>query len=201
MKLHYGLGWAVGRALAMLFWRFRGLWSERIPRRGPVIIASNHVSYWDPILVGLGCTREVHFLAKSELFRNRFLGWLIRAYNAIPVRRGAADHRALRAATRVLDSDGALVVFPEGTRSTTGELGKGRPGVAFLAETTGAKVVPAFISGSDSLSRLFRERRRLTVAYGEPMDPPDVGGRESHEEYAARVMARIGRLREEVEAT
>lgn len=198
MKLHYRLGWLAARALSRSLWGFRALWAERIPEAGPVIIASNHVSNWDPIFVGLGCPREVHFLAKRELFRNPVLAWLIRKYNAIPVRRGVADRRALRTAARVLDGDGALLVFPEGTRSADGKLGKGRPGVAYLAETTGARVVPACIVGSNTLRALFSTRSPLRVAYGEPMPPPDVGSKESHAEYTARVMKRIGLLKQEV---
>jgi len=198
VKLHYRLGWIAARALSKVLWRFRSLWHERIPVSGPVIVASNHVSNWDPIFVGLGCPREVHFLAKSELFRNRSLAWLIGSYNAIPVRRGRADRRALRAAVRILDAAGALVVFPEGTRSSTGKIGEGRPGVAFLAEATGASVVPAYLSGTEKLRRSFRSRRPVTVAYGEPMAPPAMGSSETHAEYTARVMERIRRLREEV---
>jgi 1-acyl-sn-glycerol-3-phosphate acyltransferase len=198
VKLHYRLGWIAARALARLLWRFRSLWPERIPASGPVIVACNHVSNWDPIFVGLGCPREVHFLAKRELFKNPFLAWLIRSYNAIPVRRGVADRRGLRAAGRVLDANGVLVVFPEGTRSTTGELGQGRPGVAYLAEMTGARVVPACIVGSNELGPPLRSAGGLRVAYAEPLDPPDVGSRETNAEYTARVMDRIRQLKQEV---
>lgn len=201
MKFHYRLGWTVARAVSKLLWRFREMWNDRVPTSGPVLIASNHVSNWDPIFVGLGCTREIHFLAKDELFRNPLLSWLIRRYNAVPVRRGRVDRKALRAAARVLDADGALLLFPEGTRSRTGDIGEGRPGVGYLAATTGAKVVPAYITGSERLVDAFRGRRPLTVAYGEPMDPPDPDDSESHTDFTARVMETIRRLRQEVESS
>ncbi len=201
MKFHYRLVWIVARALSRLLWRFRGLWHERIPANGPLLIASNHTSNWDPIFVGLGCPREIHFLAKDELFRNPLLAWLVRRYNAIPVRRGRVDRRALRAATRLLDTDGVLLMFPEGTRIRSGEIGEGRAGVGYLSAMTGARVVPAFITGARELGKTFRTRTPLVVAYGDPMPPPDPDDNESHAEFTARVMERIRELRREVKST
>lgn len=200
MKLHYRLGRAVLLGLARLIWRFRGLGGERIPASGPVVIACNHVSNWDPILVALGCRREVHFLAKEELFHNQFLGRLIRAYNALPLRRGTVDRRALRLAGGVLEEGGALVMFPEGTRSRDGSIGSGRPGVGYLACTSRAPVVPAYITGSQALGRAFLTRRPVSVAYGEPIESGELQGRQSHLELTRRVMEAMGRLKEEVDA-
>lgn len=203
MKFHYRVGRAVLLGLARLFCRFRVLWSERIPSRGPVVIACNHISNWDPLLVGLGCRREVHFLAKEELFHNPLLGWLIRAYNALPLRRGVVDRRALRLAGGVLDEGGVLVMFPEGTRSRDGRLGKGKPGVGYLACTSGTPVVPAYITGSQALGRSFLTRVPIRIAYGDPIEPGglEFEGREAHTEFTERVMDGIRRLREEIDAT
>ncbi len=201
MRPHYRLGWVAARGLSRLLWGFRELWQDEIPLDGPLLIASNHISNWDPIFVGLGCPREMHFLAKQELFVNPLLARLIRAYNAVPVRRGMADRRALRAAIEVLDRNGALLVFPEGTRSTTGEIGEGKPGVGYLAAATGASVVPAYIEGSAALRDAFTTRKPLTVAYGERMEPPEPEGAETHAEYTARVMERIRGLKRRVESS
>ena len=199
MKFHYRLGWTIALGLAKLLWRFRGLHSERVPGRGPVVIACNHVSNWDPILVGLGCRREVHFMAKEELFRNPLLGWLIRAYNALPLRRGAVDRRALRMAAGVLEGGGALVMFPEGTRSRDGRIGPGKPGVGYVACASGAPVVPAYITGSEALARAFRTRRAVLVAYGEPLRPEGQEGRDAHVALTERVMDGIRKLKREVD--
>ena len=201
MKFHYRLGWVVARGIARALWGFRGLWSERIPNSGPVVIACNHVSNWDPILVGLGCRREVHFLAKEELFRNPLLRWLIRAYNALPLRRGIVDRRALRLASEVLEGGGALVMFPEGTRSRDGKLGRGKPGVGYLACASGGPVIPAYITGTEALARAFRTRVPVRVAYGEPIWPEGREGHDDHMELTERVMGGIAALREEVDAT
>lgn len=197
MRFHYRLGWIVALGLARLVLGHRSAGSDRIPRDGPVIIASNHVSNWDPVLVGLGCPREVHFMAKQELFRNPLLRWLITAYNALPVRRGEADHRALRLAARVLKRGGALLMFPEGTRSTDGELGRAKAGVGFLACTTGAAIVPACIVGSSSLRSAVSRRTPLRVAFGEPVAPVVGGSSDAYADVTERVMDGIRRIRQE----
>jgi 1-acyl-sn-glycerol-3-phosphate acyltransferase len=197
VRFHYRVGWTVGLGLARLVLGHRSEGAKWIPREGPVIIASNHVSNWDPVLVGLGCPREVHFMAKQELFRNPFLRWLIAAYNALPVRRDEADHHALRLASGVLKRGGALLMFPEGTRSTTGELGSAKAGVGFLACTTGAPVVPACIVGSSSLKSAVARRTPLRVAFGPPVKPPAGASREAFANVTERVMDGIGRLRRE----
>jgi 1-acyl-sn-glycerol-3-phosphate acyltransferase len=198
VRFHYRLGWTVGLGLARLVLGHRTRGTEWIPREGPVIIASNHVSNWDPVLVGLGCPREVHFMAKQELFENRLLGWLITAYNALPVRRGQADHRALRLASGVLKRGGALLMFPEGTRSMNGEIKSAKAGVGFLASTTGTPVVPACIVGSSSLGRAAVRRTPLRVAFGRPIPPPEGRSANAYVEVTERVMQAIGELRREV---
>lgn len=197
MRFHYRVGWIVALGLARLLWGHRSAGSEQIPRRGPVIIASNHISNWDPVLVGLGCPREVHFMAKQELFQNPLLKWLITAYNALPVRRDHADHRALRMASGVLKRGGALLMFPEGTRSTSGELGNAKGGVGFLACSTGAPVVPACIVGSSSLKSALLRRTPLRVAFGAPVPPGDGNARDAYATLTERVMEGIKRVREE----
>ena len=195
MKLHYRIGWLLMRWIARVLWGYRIEGSESIPASGPVIIASNHISFWDPILVGLGCPREVHFMAKEELFRNRFLGWLIRAYNAFPVRRGILDRQGLRSASDLLRKGNVLLLFPEGTRSKTGEPREARPGVGFLACTAGATVVPACIEGSNRLARHFVTRAPVRLSFAEAIDPGEGGSREDYQRLADGIMSDITRLR------
>ena len=197
MRFHYRLGWIVTLGIARILWGYRSAGGERIPLKGPVIIACNHVSNWDPVLVGLGCPREVHFMAKQELFDNPFLGWLIRAYNALPVKRGTADHRALRRASGVLREGGALLMFPEGTRSTSGELGSAKAGVGFLACSSGAPIVPAHITGSQSLKRAAARAAPLRVTFGTPLAPEATSTKEGYAAVTDRVMSAIRLLREE----
>lgn len=206
MSLHYSavrflLGGLVG---ALSGWEVRG--REHVPREGGLIVASNHVSFWDPPLVGTAAMRELHFLAKEELFRTPVLGPLIRAFNAIPIRRGVADLSGLSKAMVVLRAGGALLMFPEGTRIRDGRLHAARPGVGMLAVATDARIVPAYVSGSNRPSRWFFRLGRLRVSFGpartwRELAGPEAGhppGRALYQGVGAGLMREIAALRDEV---
>ncbi len=197
MKLHYRLGWLLANGVLRLLWGLRVTGRENIPEEGPVIIASNHISNWDPVLAGLGCPREMFFMAKRELFANKPLGWLISAYNAIPLDRGGGDRKALRTARRILGGDGALLMFPEGTRSRTGELGKGRPGVAFIAASAKAVIVPAYITGSNDSHGAIRNRGSVRISFAKPIMHDGPSSTEAYAETTDRIMTSIAGLRRE----
>jgi 1-acyl-sn-glycerol-3-phosphate acyltransferase len=115
-----------------------------------LILAANHVSNIDPVVIGMAAARELHFLAKEELFTaSRAFAWLIRSFNAWPVRRGGADRAAIERCAWLLERRQTLVVFPEGTRSRTGEIAPFRPGVGLLAVTGRVPVVPVCLAGLD----------------------------------------------------
>ena len=153
---------------------------EHIPRSGPLLLASNHLSFIDSFVIPLLVPRRVMFLAKSDYFtgkglRGLFVRWLFLATGAVPVRRGTfgAAQEALDSAMEILDGGHALALYPEGTRSRDGRLYRGRTGVAWLALTAGCPVVPVALSGTQDLqpvgSRLPRIRK-VTVRFGRPMD-------------------------------
>ena len=125
---------------------------DDIPREGPVIIAANHSSNLDAVVIGswlipkLG--RRIHWLGKKELFAWPVVGWAAANGGVHPVDRDAADVEAFRLAKRILDEGQILFVFPEGTRSPDGALQQARDGVAVLALRTGAPIVPVAIAGS-----------------------------------------------------
>lgn len=150
------------------FLGFRVIGEEFLPKTGGVIVAVNHASNYDPVLIGLACPRQLAFLAKIELFKNPLLSKCFRYLGAIPLRRGAADTQALKKAIQVLESQKALLIFPEGTRSKTGELQRARHGIGMLAVRCGVPIVPAYLSGSfHMLRRLFRHR--VYVRFGKPI--------------------------------
>lgn len=117
------------------------------PRRGPFILASNHCSNIDPILLGIICPRRLAFLAKQELFKNRFFAFFLRRVGLIPLKRGKTDVFAVRNALAILRYDIPLVIFPQGRRDAT--IDTAFNGVGFLCRMTGAPVIAAKITGSD----------------------------------------------------
>ena len=153
-----------------------------IPREGPVIIAANHASNFDAVVLGAWLTpalgRRIHWLGKKELFAWPVVGWAARNGGVHPVDRGAADADAFRLARRILDEGHVLFVFPEGTRSADGALHEARDGVAVLALRTGAAIVPIGIAGSNGVwprgQKLPHPGGRVTVKVGEAFRLADV---------------------------
>ena len=153
---------------------------EHIPRTGPVLLASNHLSFSDSFVIPLVAPRRVVFLAKSEYFTGKGLSgmwvrWLFTATGAVPVRRGThgAAQEALDSALEILNDGHAFVIYPEGTRSLDGRLYRGRTGVAWLALTAGCPVVPVALSGTQDIQPVGSRRpriRKITVRFGEPLD-------------------------------
>jgi len=150
-------------------WDVRG--RQHIPREGGLLVASNHISFWDPPMVGSALPREVHFLAKEELFRTPGLGWLIRSLNSIPIRRGVADLSGLARALEVLRQGDALLLFPEGSRMRDGELHPPRPGVGMMAVQADVPIVPCYLEGAHRAwpkGAWIPRPRRLRLIVGEP---------------------------------
>ncbi|MBU4173355.1 MAG: 1-acyl-sn-glycerol-3-phosphate acyltransferase [Actinobacteria bacterium] len=149
---------------------------ENIPERGPVILASNHSSYLDPPVVGVGCPRKVYFMAKKELFSSRPIGALLGSLGGFAVARGSADRKALRTARRLLDDGEVLGIFPEGERGS-GSPGKGEAGAAWLSIVTGSPVVPVAVIGTAGTMAngfLSFRPRRIKVRFGPPILPEDL---------------------------
>jgi cytidylate kinase len=181
---------------ARFFLRYRVSGREHIPRKGPLILACNHISFWDPPLVGAWFNRTLHYLAKVELFQNRVFGALLTAYNCIPIQRGPQARSALRGAEGVLDRGGAILIFPEGTRSKSGSLLPPRAGISHLAAVSRAPVVPARISGSNQIRRSMLRQVEIRLRFGAPLMPP-LGAAERREDgssFARRVMEAIAAL-------
>jgi 1-acyl-sn-glycerol-3-phosphate acyltransferase len=189
-------------AMRRLF-RLSSVGRHHVPATGPVLLIANHLSVLDPPLVGGATERQLSFLAKAELFEIPLFGRLIRALNARPVRREGADASALREALRTLAEGRALLIFPEGTRGTEGELRPAKAGAGMLAVLSGAAVVPVYITGSGRAwpkGRRLPRRTRVTVTFGPPLSFADHGGKARKERYteASRVMmAAIAALRDQ----
>ena len=136
---------------------------DNFPKSGGILICANHIDALDPPVVGITAPRPVHFMAKEELFQAPILKPLLPKLNAFPVKRGLSDREALRRALAILKNGDVMGIFPEGTRSKNGELGKGFSGAGFFALKGDADVVPCAIIGP------YKPFKRLKVVYGEPI--------------------------------
>ncbi|MGL5206261.1 MAG: lysophospholipid acyltransferase family protein [Acidaminococcaceae bacterium] len=152
---------------AKIFLRLEVTGTENIPKNGAVVIASNHLSLLDPPLIGVAATRKIHFMAKQELFVP-ILGSIYRNLGAFPVRRGAADRNAIKYGIELLLAEKVLAIFPEGTRSKNGQLGKAEPGALMMAGKARAAIVPTAISGTN-LSSSGRIWPKVKVKFGKPI--------------------------------
>lgn len=161
-------------------WRIVGI--ENIPAAGGAIIAANHISNWDPPVIGTAVNRPMHFMAKEELFRNAILRKIISKLGAFPVKRGAADRNAIRTAMSLLEEGNLVGLFPEGTRSKSGMLGEPEQGLAMIAIKTGAVVIPTAVIGTNKVFSSNYWLPRFEVRFGKPI--PVARGKATKEDIA-----------------
>lgn len=179
------------------FYRFRVYGGGNLPATGGVILAVTHKSWGDPILAALACPRPLRFMAKSELFENRYSRWLVTTLGAFPIKRGSADIEALRATLGIVAAGEVLLMFPEGHRYHDDEVHDFHAGIGMLAVRGGAPVLPVALKGTKHLVRNHLPRRpRVTVAIGPPVDLSGLEGPRSQVYEAA-----TARIRDAVAAT
>ena len=200
MTFWYLLGYSLSKAIAKTFFNYRVIGAENLIEEGPCIIAANHCSYLDPPLVGVAFRRGIHYLARKSLLDWPVLGPIFPQLNVIPVDQKNADRSALMGAIRVVREGGAVLIFPEGTRSPDGKLQAGHPGIGMIAAKTGAPVLPARIEGSfeafprgDTGNGL--RAFPISVSFGQPLSPRPCKGREDYAQFGAEVMEAIAGIR------
>lgn len=202
-----GVGWTypLVRAIislpALLIYRVRAIGVKNVPRTGPLLLAPNHFSQMDHFFVGLYLRRQIRFMAKSQMFGPPVLTYIYKHGGVFPVRRGHHDEEAFKTAFTILDQDGMLLVYAEGGRSRSGELGEPKPGIGRIALESGAPVVPVAIYGSAGVRRWKRFRfPRVTVQFGEPLSFPseESPSRERQLEVATEVFGRVREMYEEL---
>ncbi len=172
MNFSYRLGWLAFRFVFATYFRWRVFHPERVPPTGPVILAANHASFIDPPLVGAGTRRHISFLARKTLFVS-VVGITLRSWRVVPVDRDGGGGAGLKAILDRLLEGGAILLFPEGTRSTGGQLQPPRSGIGLVVIKSSAPVVPVRVFGT--FEAYGRDRRiplprRLAVKYGRPLD-------------------------------
>lgn len=177
----YALWQQVAGILFIVVFGIRVFHRERLPAAGGVLVVSNHQSYLDPILAAAGMPRVFHPMARESLFRFAPFGWLIRSLYAFPVRRASADMGAIREALRRLKGDGVVLMFPEGTRTRDGAIGRLHAGPVTLAVRAGVPIVPAVVDGAFEAwprTSLLPRPHRILVAFGPPVSAAEAAAGE-----------------------
>jgi 1-acyl-sn-glycerol-3-phosphate acyltransferase len=172
--------WLVRACLQPVFhvyFRMSRVGREHVPSSGGVIFCSNHRSFLDPFVIGTIARRPLYYVAKQELFRNRFVAWLLSSLGAFPVNRGTGDQDMLATAKSILERGDSVLIFAEGTRVRPGPPGRPKRGVGRLALETGAPVVPVAVIGTEAVRRGWRFRpHKVRIRIGAPMTFPRVEG-------------------------
>lgn len=171
-KVLYRVGQAVCRPIMKVFYRYKFINNNSIPHEGAYIIASNHMSFSDPVLLGLGQRRRLFFMAKQELFKNKFFAGLIRALGAFPVERGAGDGKAIKTGEDLIKEGNVMTIFIEGGRTKTGEFMRPRSGCALFAQQMQVPVIPACITITGNPKHRFAKR---VIHFGDPLTPQQLG--------------------------
>jgi 1-acyl-sn-glycerol-3-phosphate acyltransferase len=191
------------RLLFTLLGRVRAENLSRLPRKGGVVLVSNHLTMLDPVLLGCLLPRQLHFMAKEELFGVPALGLYLRLAGSFPIRRGAPDREGLRRAEELLRAGEVIMIFPEGHRSRATGAQEARTGAVLLAARTNSPIVPAAITGTERLrlhqppaeiARGFLSRPEIRMRLGEPFAVARGGGSSARKAAADQVMRRITAL-------
>lgn len=171
------------------WYRVEVLGLEHFPKEGGVLLCTNHIHNFDPLIVGISAPRPVHFMAKEEIFKVPVLGNIVKNCNAFPVKRGMGDREALRTGLKVLKEGNVFGLFPEGTRSKTGEIGKGLSGAGFFALRTEAVVLPCAIIGP------YKSLSKLRIVFGKPIDMEEMRSSKASAEIVTElIMSEIHKL-------
>ncbi|HEV2392135.1 MAG TPA: lysophospholipid acyltransferase family protein [Verrucomicrobiae bacterium] len=203
----YFAGWIAFRAIFRIYFRYRVYNPERVPLRGPVILASNHASFIDPPLVGSGVKRAIHYLARESLFRFPVMGWVLKQWQVVPVDREGGGAKGLKAILDRLLAGGAIILFPEGTRTRDGRLQPARSGIGLTVIKSAAPVIPVRVFGTfEAYGRHMPlpRPRQVAVKYGRPMFFEQLRAearfcskqrlKELYQQVAEEIMATIAKL-------
>ena len=202
MTIIYNIFYNLAKLLSRVFFGMRVVHPERMVEHGPLILAVNHSSFFDPPLAGICSRRGVYFLARKTLLKWPFFGPLFPAMNVIPVERDGNDMSALREVIKKIKEGNGVVLFPEGTRSKDGNIQPGRAGIGLVIAKTGAPVLPMRIFGAyDAFPKNAKGLQfpQITVVIGEPLhfSPEEITSatRETYQTLSDRVMGAIAGLR------
>jgi 1-acyl-sn-glycerol-3-phosphate acyltransferase len=184
------LGRQMFRIMFKLFYRYCIEGSQNIPNTGGAVIAPNHISFFDPPLTGAAMKRPLYFMAKKDLFDIPVFGWTIKQTNAFPVNRGVQDMSAVRHSFSLLEKGHLLLMFPEGTRSKDGELGKARAGAGMVACNAQVPLIPVKIENTNMMLKF----KRIKIKYGKPIYPPKNFSKNDYIGLSQKVLDEISKM-------
>ncbi len=197
LVLYHFFKWSVVSPMLHTYFRGRIYNAERVPQQGPLVVVSNHASDFDPPLLSNCMRRPVAFMAKEELFQVPILKQAIELYGAYPVKRGAVDRSAMRAAIHSLEQGWATGVFLEGTRTPDGRIHQPKLGAALIAAKAKAPLLPVCLWGTDKIVQkgsYLPKPVAVTVRIGELIDPPNSSDRQELEALTQRCAAEINAM-------
>lgn len=201
MRFHYHFFHVIVRPLFKALFKFEVFGYENMPTSGSVLLMMNHASYFDPIFIGAAVKRNLHYMARSTLFKPGFIRWFLLNMNAFPVNLGSPDRLAIKKALKILDEGKVLLIFPEGTRTIDGNLQKAQDGVGFIAYRTKARVIPVYLDGTRKVlprGAKIPKTGKITVSFGKPIDMDyfrkKEPSRETYSQIGEEIMFRIKEL-------
>lgn len=204
-----GVGWTYTFARivltlpTLLLWRVRQIGVANVPKDGPLVLAPNHFSQMDHFFVGVYLRRKIRFMAKSQLFGPPVLTYIYKHGGVFPIRRGHHDEEAIETARILVEQGEMLLVYAEGGRSRSRQLGEPKPGIGRIALETGAPIVPVAIHGSERARQWKRFRfPKVTVQFGEPLGFPveESPDKERQLEIAGEIFARVREMHDQLDA-
>lgn len=202
--MFYWISYITAYLLLRILFKFEITGSDNIPKKGSFILASNHCSYLDPVIIAVSIKRKLRFMAKKELFRNRFLAEFFKGLNCICLNREGVDKSALEGGIKALRKGIGLLIFPEGARSTDGKLGSAKTGVSAIAFNADTPVIPVSIKGSREILPPGRRRisfNKIEVFFGKRIYPPGIIDRSSrkvlYQEFVNTIMREVANLEKE----
>lgn len=179
----------------LFFYKVNG--KKNLPSEGAYIVCSNHLSNFDPVLLALTQKRQIFYMAKAELFKNKILSKLIRTLGAFPVTRGAGDGKAINEAEHIINDGKLLGIFIEGTRSKTGEFLRPKSGASIISYQMNVPVIPVCITPKNKKVKIFN---KVTISWGKPITPQELGLNEgtgeAYRNASRKIMSEIAALRE-----
>ena len=201
MKFHYHFFHIIARPMLKSLFKFKVYGAENVPLNGGALFMSNHASHADPVFLGAAARGNLHYMARSTLFKPAPVGWFLMKLNAFPIHLGTPDRKAIRQALKLLEEENYLLIFPEGTRSVDGTLGKPQAGVGLIAHKATKPVIPIFLSGTqNALPRgsMMLRPAKVTLHFGKPIDMDryrsEKASRELYEMIGEEVMSKIAEL-------